>query len=55
MTSRKARGFIARKIAKNLDEGRDPDQAVAIAYSQARQEGYDVPPPPGIRRLERRP
>jgi len=55
MTSKEARGFIARKIAKNIDEGRPPEQAVAIAYSQARAKGYDVPPPRGIRRLERRP
>ena len=54
MTSKEARGFIARKIAKNIDEGRPPEQAVAIAYSQARAKGYDVPPPSGIRRLERR-
>lgn len=55
MTSKAARGFIARKIAKNIDEGKSAEQSVAIAYSQARQAGYDVPPPPGIRRLEKRP
>lgn len=55
MTSKAARGFIARKIAKNIDEGEKPERAVAIAYSQARAEGYDVPPPPGIRRLEKKP
>jgi len=49
--SPEARGFIARKIAKNLDEGREPRQAVAIAYSQARAEGYKVPPM--IRQAER--
>lgn len=53
MVSKEARGFIARKIAKNLDEGKKPKEAVAIAYSQARQKGYDVPPPPGIRAAER--
>ncbi len=42
--SPEARGFIARKIAKNLDEGRKPDQAVAIAYDQARAKGYKIPP-----------
>jgi hypothetical protein len=49
--SPEARGFIARKIAKNLDEGREPRQAVAIAYNQARAEGYKVPPM--IRQAER--
>ncbi len=53
MVSAKARGFIARKIAKNIDEGKDPKTAQAIAYSQARQRGYSVPPPPGIRAAER--
>jgi hypothetical protein len=54
MTSEKARGFIARKIAKNIDEGKDAKTAQAIAFSQARQEGFKVPPPPGIRAAERR-
>jgi len=53
MASQKARGFIARKIAKNIEEGRSPKQAQAIAFSQARAEGYKVPEPPGIRAAER--
>ncbi len=53
MVSEKARGFIARKIAKNLEEGRSPKQAQAIAFSQARARGYKVPEPPGIRAAER--
>lgn len=53
MISKEARGFIARKIAKNIDEGRDPKQAVAIAFSQARAEGYKVPVASHVRRAER--
>jgi len=54
MVSEKARGFIARKIARNIDEGKSAKEAQAIAFSQARQEGYNVPPPPGIKAVERR-
>ena len=53
MVSEKARGFIARKIARNIDEGKSPKEAQAIAFSQARAEGYRVPPPPGIRAAEK--
>lgn len=54
MSSQEARGYIARKIAKNLAEGKDPKQAQAIAFNQARAKGYKVPLPPHIRKLERR-
>ena len=53
MVSQEARGFIARKIMKNLREGYHPKQAQAIAYSQARAEGYKVPPPVHVSRAER--
>ena len=56
MVSEKARGFIARKIAKNIEEGKSQEQAQAIAFSQARARGYDIPPPPlphGIRAAEK--
>jgi hypothetical protein len=53
MVSEKARGFIARKIAKNVEEGKSAKQAQAIAFSQARARGYRVPPPPGIRAAEK--
>ncbi len=43
--SDKARRFVGRKIAANIDEGKDPQQAKAIAFSQARHEGYKVPKP----------
>ncbi len=52
MVSPKARRFIAHKIAKNLEEGKSPQQAKAIAFAQARKKGYDVPPPPGIHAAE---
>lgn len=38
------RAFIARKIGKNREEGKSENQSVAIAYSQAKKEGYYVPP-----------
>mgnify|MGYP001608965566 CR=1 FL=1 len=40
--SPKARLFIARKIRRNIREGKRPRQAVAIAFSQARKEGFRV-------------
>jgi len=43
--SDKARRFVGRKIAANIEEGKDPQQAKAIAFSQARQEGYKIPKP----------
>jgi hypothetical protein len=53
MVTARARGYIARKIAKNIDEGYSPKTAQAIAFSQARAKGYRVPEPPGIRAAER--
>ncbi len=38
-----AQSFISKKIEKLVDEGKSQDQAIAIAYSMAREEGYDVP------------
>lgn len=43
MVSKKADAYIKRKIKKNIEEGRPPKQAVAIAFSQARAKGYKVP------------
>lgn len=49
VTSRKltpdAQEYISKKIRKLRQEGYDADQAAAIAYSMARQRGYDVPAP----------
>lgn len=53
MTSKKAQKFISKKIEKLRHEGYPEDQAVAIAYAYAREEGYDVPPPPGTHSMER--
>ena len=41
--SPKAKKFISDKIEKNRNEGRSQKQSVAIAYSQARKEGFRVP------------
>ena len=38
-----AKDFIAKKIKKLIGEGRPQKQAVAMAYSYAKKEGYDVP------------
>jgi hypothetical protein len=53
MVTAKARGYIARKIARNIDEGKSAKEAQAIAFSQARAKGYKIPEPPGIRAAER--
>jgi len=42
-TSRMAQAFVSRKISKNVEEGRPRAQAIAIALSQARKEGFSVP------------
>jgi len=34
---KKIRTFIARKISKNVKEGKPKSQAIAIAFSQARK------------------
>jgi hypothetical protein len=44
--SDEAQDFISKKIEILRNEGKDADQASAIAYSMARQKGYDVPAPP---------
>lgn len=41
--SKEARKFISKKIKKNLEEGKPFRQSIAIAYSQARAEGYKIP------------
>lgn len=38
-----AQDFVSKKIEKLIGEGKPQDQAAAIAYSMAREEGYDVP------------
>lgn len=41
--SRKAQEFISHKISKLADEGYPPKQRVAIAFSIAREKGFEVP------------
>lgn len=38
-----AKDFIQKKIKKLIGEGMPQKQAVAVAYSYARKEGYEVP------------
>lgn len=38
-----AQDFISKKIKKLVAEGKPQDQAIAIAYSMAKQKGYKVP------------
>lgn len=42
--SPKARNLISKKISKNIHEGKPQKQAVAIAFSQAREKGFEVQP-----------
>src|ERR1700693_1891075 len=44
--SDEAQSFISKKIEILRKEGKDADQASAIAYSMAREKGFDVPEPP---------
>jgi cobalamin biosynthesis protein CobT len=44
--STEAQEFISKKIEILRKEGKDADQAAAIAYSMAKQKGFDVPEPP---------
>lgn len=44
--SRAGRGFVSRRIAVLLGEGYRGKQAQAIAFNEARQAGYHVPPKP---------
>jgi hypothetical protein len=41
--SPEAQEFISKKIKKNVEEGKPQEQAIAVAHSQAREEGYEVP------------
>lgn len=41
--SKQAGKFISKKIERNFHEGYTLKQAVAIAFNQARREGYKVP------------
>jgi hypothetical protein len=41
-----AQEFISKKIKILMDEGYPQDQAIAIAYSMAREKGFDVPEVP---------
>lgn len=38
-----AQKFISQKIKKLMDEGYPQEQAIAIAYSMAKEKGFDVP------------
>lgn len=38
----KAQEWISRKIKKLVKEGTPHEQAVAIAYSMAKEKGYDI-------------
>lgn len=51
MVSLAARRFMAMKIRKNIREGRSPKQSVAVAYSQARAKGFQVPVRAHMRRI----
>jgi hypothetical protein len=53
LTTKKAQKYVSGKIALLQREGVPKRQAVAIAFSMARDKGYSVPPPP--MRAERRP
>lgn len=41
--SEEAKKFISKKIKKLKEEGYDQKQAIAIAYSMAKEKGFDVP------------
>jgi hypothetical protein len=41
--SPKARAFLSKKIRANIREGKPKSQAVAISYSQAREQGFKLP------------
>ncbi len=45
--SPKGERFVSRRIAREIRRGHPAKQAQAIAFSQARQKGFKVPPPPG--------
>ena len=52
-TSPEAQQFISRHVKKHKKMGMKQDQAVAVAYHEAREKGYRTPPPPAFRRFER--
>lgn len=41
--SKKAQDFIGKKMHKMKDEDRPKSQKIAIALSEARREGYEIP------------
>jgi hypothetical protein len=47
----KAEHYLQRKIKANLKEGYPKDQAIAIAFSQTRAKGYNLPR--GIQSMEK--
>lgn len=54
MTSKQAREFISHKIKVLKKEGyKDPKQREAIALNIAREHGYKVPLPDGIKSMEK--
>jgi hypothetical protein len=42
-TTPEAQEYISKKIEKNVEEGKPQEQAIAIAHSQAKEKGFDVP------------
>jgi hypothetical protein len=48
---RKERAVISKYIEEEIEAGRPYKQAIAIAYSRARREGYKLPVPKKRRTL----
>jgi len=46
MTTKAAQRFVSHKIERLRHEGVSERMAVAIAFSEARERGYSVPPAP---------
>ncbi len=46
MTTKAAQRFVSRKIAQLRHEGVSERMSVAIAFSEARERGFSVPPAP---------
>lgn len=42
-TTSEAQEFMSKHVKKHVDEGKSQDQAIAIAYEEAREAGYSVP------------
>jgi hypothetical protein len=55
MTTREAQKFVSTKIAQLQREGMSRRQSVRVAFEEARNRGFRVPPAPGGDRAERRP